>query len=274
MDDENGEKQAQNTQRPQQEQLNYTRPDGVEVHVPIVRAGMPDLFVALQPPQAAPYVMAPRNLEPQKIAEFFAARIPQVEELQADMRKRYEKSQSLKCRYQTGDVAYVMGRPFQLRVYPLGEHKHRVKSGARGRTTSKYSINPDISLLTLYVVHPRNYDEAKLAFNGYAEGVLLRNAVGLAGDFANFLLPDGKVPPVRMRAMRDRWSSDEAGALWLSTDLIPYPPDCLVYIIWRELEKKSPLPAEDIQKRFEKVLPGWKQARQMLADRAEPYSLQ
>ena len=270
MTGEPGQKQSEHGQ----EQLNYTRPDGVEVHVPIVRAGMPDLFVALQPPQAAPYVMAPRDLEPKKIAEFFAERIPQVEDLQADMRKRYEKSQSMKCRYQTGDVAYVMGRPFQLRVYPLGEHKHRVKAGARGRTTSKYSISPDISLLTLYVVHPRNYDEAKLAFNGYAENVILRNAVGLANDFAQFLTPGKSAPPVRMRAMRDRWSSDEAGALWLSTDLIPYPPDCLVYIIWRELEKKSPLPEHEVQERFAEVLPGWQQARRILAERAEPYSLQ
>lgn len=265
------EKPLQSTQ---QEKLNYTRPDGTPVQVPIVRAGMPDLFVALQPPQAEPYVMAPRDLEPQAIVDFFTKRVKQVEELRADMLKRYTKSPSRKCRYQTGDVAYVMGRPFQLRVYPLGQRKERPKAGARGRSTSKYSIDAGISLLTLYVVHPRNYDEAKLAFNGYAEGVLLRNAKGLTADFSKFLTPDGKVPPVRMRAMRDRWSSDEAGALWLSTDLIPYPPDCLVYIIWRELEKKSSLPSDQISKRFEKVLPGWRQAQKMLANRVEPYSLQ
>ena len=261
-------------QAPQQERLNYTRPDGVKVAVPIVRASMPDLFVALQPPTAAPYVMAPRDAQPQAIADFFAQHVVQVEELRSDMLKRYEKSQSRRCRFQTGDVAYVMGRPFQLRVYPLGERKQRIKSGARGRTTSKFSIDPAISLLTLYVVHPRNYDEAKLAFNGYAENVILRNAVGMVNDFSSFLIPDEKVPPVRMRAMRDRWASDEAGALWLSTDLIPYPPDCLVYTIWRELEKRSSLPEQAIRERFEAVLPGWKEARRMLVERAMPYSLQ
>lgn len=260
--------------QPQQEQLNYTLPDGQKVSVPIIRAGMPDLFVALRPPHAEPYVMAPRNLDPNKIIEFFTARVTQVEELRADMLKRYAKSPSMKCRYQTGDVAYVMGRPFQLRVYPLGQQKERPKTGARGRATSKYSIDAGISLLTLYVVHPRNYDEAKRAFNGYAETVLINNARKLAADFASFLMPGQSAPPVHMRAMRDRWSSDEAGALWLSSDLIPYPPDCLVYIIWRELEKRSALPPDQIEERFVKVLPGWRQAQQILFERAEPFSLQ
>lgn len=268
MTDDNGQ-QAQ-----PQERISYTTPDGVEVSVDIVRASMPDLFVALRPPNAEPYVMAPREVDPQIIVDFFAARVALVEELRADMLKRYAKSSSLKCRYQTGDVAYVMGRPFQLRVYPLGQSSKRPKSGARGRATSKFSINPEISLLTLYVIHPRNYDEAKLAFNGYAERVILRNAKGLAADFAKVLTPDEPVPTVRLRAMRDRWSSYEAGALWLSTDLVPYPPDCLVYVIWRELEKRSSLPEEEVHERFERVLPGWQQARDMLALRAEPYSLQ
>lgn len=256
------------------ERINYTRPDGVDVEVPIVRAGMPDLFVALQPPDALPYVMAPRDMQPQQIVDFFAARVEQVEELREEMLKRFAKTDSQKCRYQTGDVAYVMGRPFQLRVYPLGDKPQKVKGGARGRTTSKYSINAEISLLTLYVMHPRNYDEAKRAFNGYAENVILNNAVKLASDFASVLMPGQKVPNVRLRAMRDRWSSDEAGALWLSEDLIPYPPDCLVYVIWRELEKRATIPEEDMRELFERTLPGWKHARDLLATRAEPYSLQ
>ena len=218
-----------------QEKISYTTPEGVEVQVPIYRAGMPEVFVALQPPTAQPYIMAARDMPPQQIVDFFVPHVQQVEELRADMLKRFAKTDSEKCRYMTGDVAYVMGRPFQLRVYPLGNAN--MKKAARGRATAKFSIDAAISLITLYVVHPRNYDEAKLAFNSYAEGVILRNATGLVSDFMGILAPGAKPPVVRMRAMRDRWTSDEAGALWLSTDLIPYPPDCLVYPIWRELEK-------------------------------------
>lgn len=242
--------------------------------IPIVRAGMPDLFLALKPPEATPYIMASREAEPQQIMDFFAAQLPKLEDLRRDMRKRYEKSPTRKCRYQTGDVAYVMGRPFQLRVYPLTQQKTRMKAGARGCSTSKYALDAAVSLLTLYVVHPKNYDEAKLAFNGYAETVVLRNAESLVADFAALLMSDSPVPPVRMRAMRGRWSSSEAGALWLSTDIIPYPPDCLVYVLWRELEKQATISPEEAEAHLQRILPGWREAARMLSERADPYSLQ
>lgn len=255
-----------------QEKISYTRPDGVEIEVPIYRAGMPEVFVALQPPNAQPYIMAARDMPPQQIVDFFVPHVEEVEELRTDMIKRFAKTSSEKCRYMTGDVAYVMGRPFQLRVYPLGQNN--MKKAARGRATAKYTLNPAVSLITLYVVHPRNYDEARTAFNSYAEGVILRNATGLARDFTELLSPGAKPPTVRIRAMRDRWSSDEAGALWLSTDLIPYPPDCLVYTIWRELEKKATIPENLVREHFERVLPGWRSAQRMLSERAKPYSNQ
>lgn len=250
-----------------QEKLTYN-----DVEVPIYRAGMPEVFVALQPPNAQPYIMAPTNMEPDTIVQFFTAQIPAVEELRADMLKRFSKSSYGKCRYQTGDVAYVMGRPFQLRVYPLGDKK--MKAAARGRATAKYSLNPNVSLLTLFVVHPKNYDEARLAFNSYAEQVILRNAAGLVSDFSKFLMPGEKPPTVRMRDMRNRWSTNEAGALWISTDIVPYPPDCLVYVLWRELEKLATISEDEVKAHFERVLPGWKKAQEMLAQRPEPYCLQ
>lgn len=254
------------------EKISYSGPDGIETEVPIYRAGMPEVFVALQPPTAQPYIMAARDMEAKKIVDFFTQHINEVEELRADMRKRFAKGSTEKCRYMTGDVAYVMGRPFQLRVYPLGNAK--VKGAARGRATSKYSVNPAVSLLTMYVVHPRNYDEAKKAFNGYAESVILKNAKGLTESFSAILMPGEKAPTVRLRAMRGRWSVNEAGALWLSTDLIPYPPDCLVYTIWRELEKLATIPEDQVAAHFERTLPGWRNARQLLADRPKPYSNQ
>ena len=254
------------------EKINYTTPDGREVEVPVYRAGMPEVFVALQPPHAQPYVMASRDMPVQNIVDFFAAHVAEVEELRSDMLKRFSKGSYGKCRFRTGDVAYVMGRPFQLRVYPLGQRK--MKSVARGRATSKFSVNAAVSLLTLYVVHPRNYDEARLAFNSYAEGVLLRNAQGLANDFCQFLTPGVPAPQVRMRAMRGRWSSNEAGALWISTDIIAYPPDCLVYVLWRELEKIATIPEHEVAAHFARVLPGASAAQDMLATRPEPYSLQ
>lgn len=260
------------TNKQSKEHLNYTTPEGASIEVPIIRAGMPEVFVALQPPDAKPYIMAARNMEPKAIVDFFSQRVAVVEEMRQDILKRFAKGSYGKCRFQTGDVAYVMGRPFQLRVYPLATKK--MKNVARGRTTAKYSLKADVSLITLFVVHPKNYDEARLAFNSYAESVILRNAVGMVNDFSATFLPGMPVPPVRMRAMRNRWSAYEAGALWLSTDLIPYPPDCLVYTILKEMEEISPLSKMEFREHYERILPGWSAAGKMLAERAEPYSLQ
>ena len=127
-----------------QERINYKTPEGIEVEVPIIRAGMPDLFVALTPPTAEPYIMASRTMEVKTIVDFFTERVVAVEEMRQDMLKRFSKSSYGKCRFQTGDVAYVMGRPFQLRVYPLATK--RMKNVARGRATAKYSLKADISL--------------------------------------------------------------------------------------------------------------------------------
>ena len=251
------------------EQLTYN-----DIAVPIYRLSAPDLFVALQPPDATPYVVAPYDLAPQVIVQFFAERVGRIEEMREDMKKRFSKTDSLKCRYHTGDVAYIMGRPFQLRVYPLGDKKKKIKTGARGTVTSKYSVSADVSLLTLYVMHPGNYDDGKRVFESYAEGVILRNVAGMVEDFSRILMPDKKPPTIRMRAMRGRWTSHEAGALWISTDLIPYPPDCLIYAVWCELEKIAGVPEVISRSKLAELLPNWQDVQEILAKRPEPYCFQ
>jgi len=272
---ETGEGQAPGTSAPDG-QPAQDAPQGETITygdtvVPIRRAGMPEMFIALEPPDAAPYVMCPRDADPQAIVKFFGDRVAAVEELRVDMRKRYQKNKSEKCLYHTGDVAYVMGRPFMLRVYPLGQRK--IKSGARGRATAKYSINPELSLLTLYVVHSKNYDEAKLAFMGYAEGVIMRNAKGLVADCCKRIGYPDAVPPVKVRAMRNKFSAFEAGCLWLSSDLVPYPPDCLVYVIWREMMDKMGFDAAAQEKHLDTLM-DWREAQRLLAERPKPYSNQ
>ena len=251
------------------EQLTYG-----DTVVPIYRLSAPDLFIALQPPGADPYVVAPYDLHPQVIVQFVQERLPRIAELQEDMRKRFSKTASPRCRYQTGDIAHIMGRPFQLRVYPLNNKVKKIKAGARGTVTSKYSVSADISLLTLYVMHPKNYDDAKRVFDSYAETVIMNNASGMVRDFTRILGSESKPPAVRMRSMRDKFTSSEAGALWLSTELVPYPPECLMYAIWAELVRMLGIPEVLANDKLAEVLPNWQDVRQLLAARPEPYCLQ
>ena len=252
--------------------INYKTPEGLEVEVPVYRGPIQEVFLALRPPTAQPYVMAPRGMETQQIADFFGKHVAELEELRQDMLKRFAKGSYGKCRYQTGDVAYVMGRPFQLRVYPLGQRK--MKSAARGRATSKYSVNRDVSLIKLFVVHPKNYDEAKLAFTSYASSIVLFNAKKMTESLAKSIAPDAKLPAVRIRSMRGRWSACEAGALWISDSIIPYPPECLAFTVAKELQGLSNLSDEEFQTVLDRVVPNWREAAKILSERAEPYSMQ
>ena len=239
--------------------------------VPVRRANMPDMFIALEPPDAAPYIMCSKDADPKTLVQFLSERVQAVEELRVDMRKRFAKNKSLRCSYKTGDVAYVMGRPFMLRVYPLG--KVKVSGAMRGRATAKYSTRLDVSLLTLYVVHPKSFDEAKLAFMGYASEVIVKNARTMAADCCKRIGFPGEVPPVRLRAMRNKFSSFDAGCLWLSNDVVPYPPDCLVYVVWRELMNCMGMLEEQQENMLDTVL-NWRNASEILSVRAKPYSNQ
>lgn len=252
----------------QREQLKYN-----DTVVPIMRQNCQEIYAALEPPAATPYIVAPHGAQVQSIVDFFVPLIPKMEELRSDMKKRFAKGSYGKCAYRTGDVAYVMGRPFMLRVYPLNTSGGKVKA-ARGRATAKFSVDSSVSLLTLYVVHAKNFDEARVAFNAYAQRVIGKNALMIAHQFNEKLRPGEADPPVRLRAMRDKFASFEAGALWISNDIVPYPPDCLAYAIWRALESRATIGGFEAGELLDKSIPGWKQASELLAKRAKPYSNQ
>ena len=251
----------------QQEVLNYG-----DTKVPIRRESCAEMYIALQPPNALPYMVVPRKAEVDDIIGFFKARVERVEDLRAKMLKRFAKSKSLRCTYRTGDIAYVMGRPFMLHVVPLNTSGGLSKS-ARGRATIKYGVDTEVSLITLYVVQLKNYDQAKMAFNSYAHAVIMRNAPSMAEGCRRRVMPDAPEVVVKMREMRGRFAKFDGKVLWLSTDIAPYPVDCLVYAIWRELMAQATVSEEEAQAALESVLPGWKRASQILAEKAEPYSL-
>ena len=252
----------------QREQLEYG-----DVKVPIFRENCAEVYLALQPPQATPYIVAPRAMEADEIIKFFTAHVQVLQDLQSKMLKRFSKSQSEKCSYQTGDIAYVMGRPFMLQVYPLS-NKKKVKGGSRGRATVQYSVDTDISLLTLYVVKPTDYDQAKAAFLIYARAIVLKNATSFAASCAEAIWPGKKAPPVRLRAMRDRFSQVEAGCLWLSNDIVAYPVECLMYAVWHAMLPEATIDEQEAQALMEAKMPGWQHAAELLSTRAKPFSNQ
>jgi hypothetical protein len=252
-----------------QEQLEY---GGKKV--PIQRSGVAEMYIAIAAPEATPYVMAPHDTPPEDIVRFFSERIEKVEGLQADMVKRFAKSQSERCTYKTGDVAYVMGRPYQIRVVPLSTKGSAPSGGSRGRATVKFSVDNEVSLLTLYVMKTADFDQRRLAFRSYAERVVGYNALRMAAACLERTGAEEKQVPVRFRAFPGRFASLQSGCLWLSHDIVAYPVDCLVYAVWRELAPLSPLSGKDYTTALRRNIPGWERAARMLSDHAKPYSNQ
>ena len=244
--------------------------------VPVVRESCAEAYIALRPQTADPYIVAPRNMDAADVAEFFAEHADRLDPLREKMLKRLEKTKSDRCTFQTGDVAYVMGRPFMIAVQPLGSQTQRTRSGNRGRTTVKYSVDTDGSLLTLLVAKAGDYSQRRMAFMSFANAVVAKNAAGMVDVCRQRIMPDAADKPwsVRMRDMSGRFASLQGSALWLSHDIVPYPVDCLVYVIWRELMPHATIAPEEARRHLEAVLPGWERAARLLAERAKPYSNQ
>ena len=248
-----------------------------DLQVPIHRENSPETYLALQPPDALPYVVAPRDMPVETVAAFIQQNRQIIDELQADMRKHFKKTKSLKCRFRTGDVAYLLGRPFMLRSYPLSSVK-KVKRGIRGRANVQATMHRDYSVIDLYVAQVGNFDQGKAAFLSYAQPVFARNVKSLLEQCMQRVFPQAVMPAnVNCRPMRDSWVRfDEArDTVWFSEKLIPYPPDAVVYAYLVEAVKYY-APDADESQRLELLqagVPNWQEMRALLQDPQNRFSI-
>lgn len=250
--------------------------DGLKV--PIRRQPTHETYIAFQPPNALPYVVAPLDKEPKEIVEFVQNRIVLIRELRQEMLKRFEKSQSMRCRYHTGDVAYLFGRPFMLRVQPLSKLKGKNKSG-RGRMTIKTTTQSDVSVINLFIVKPGNYDQGQAAFLSYAKPLLERNVQGLVPQCMARAFPQKQIPrTIKSRPMRNAWVSfdENTNTVWFSERLIPYPPDAIAYAFLVEIMKFLAPDAteEERVEILDRGVPHWKRMKDLLADSDSVYAKQ
>lgn len=242
--------------------------DGLKV--PIWRQPTHETYIALQPPQALPYIVAPLDKKPEEIIQFVQHWVEIVRELRAEMLKRFEKSSSLKSHYQTGDVVHLFGRPFMLRVYPLNKPRS-VTGGSRGRVKVKANAQNEVSIINLYVMQTKDYDQARLAFLSFAKPIMTRNMHDLMKQSRDRALPGVDVPKnVVCRPMRDNWLKvdEKVDTVYVSERLIAYPPDCVVYAFLLEMIRIH-APEASEEERHEILtdgLPNWPRFKAILAD--------
>jgi len=248
-----------------------------DLDVAIVRQSTQEVYLALQPPDANAYVVAAFETPVEEIALFVQQRLDALRELRTDMIKHFKKTKSMKCRFRTGDIAHLLGRPFMLRAYPLATSHGKVK-GHRGRANVHAVMYPDISVIDLYVVQSGNYDQGRAAFFSYAKPVFAHNVESLLQQSMQRVFPDATLPAsVNCRPMRDSWVrfDDEHDTVWFSESLIPYPAYVVVYAFLSEAVKRYAADASDEQRELliARGVPGWQEMRDILADPNNRYAL-
>jgi len=270
-----GQSEAPQNEAPRNELIEF-HGDYSDIKVPIRREPSHEIYIALQPPEALPYVVAPLDMPAEEVAGFVQQRLDVIRELRGVMLKRFKKTKSLRCRFRAGDVVHLLGRPFMLRINVLSTTKNMKKS-TRGRANVKASIQPDVSVILLEVVQSGNYDQARLAFLSFAKPVFAQNIRSLIQQSMQRVFPEAHVPAtVNSRPMRDNWVriDDEKDTVWFSESLIPYPPHAVVYAYLVEIIKRL-APHASEEERNELLTKGvvnWQQMKALLADPNNPFA--
>ncbi|MDR2716093.1 MAG: M48 family metallopeptidase [Coriobacteriaceae bacterium] len=246
--------------------------------VAIRRQATHETYIALQPPDAAAYIVAPLDKKPEEIVAFVKEWIGVIREVRADMLKRFEKSKSPKCHYQTGDVAFLFGRPFMLRVFPISSTGGK-KKASRVRANVNAAIRSEVSVIDLFLFKTGDYDQARLAFLAMAKPIFARNAEGLVRQCMGRAFPEAPVPAhVKVRPLRGDWVQIDRArdTVWVSEGLIPYPPECMVYAYLHEMAKILAPEAGEEERHalLDRGLPGWPKLKAILADADSPYAHQ
>ncbi len=241
---------------------------------PVVRAPVPDLYFQIDPPDATPTIHASLDATNEQIIALVDQNLSLVRELREDMLKRYRHTSSTACRYRTGDIAYVLGRPFFLRVYGAAQ-RGQMRHAARGRASASTRFYPAVSMVELYVMQPGNYDQGRQAFLSWARPILINNVPVLA----KHALEDAGLDPALPRRVMMRPGMGEmiridpaAQTLWVSDELVGFPPGCIVYAFMRAATAGLDEPTR--QELLEKACPDWRESGTLLRDKGCIYRRQ
>jgi len=272
------------SQARQIEQIHF---DGIDARV--FRGASPDVFIAFEPPEAKPFVSAGLKTPPEELVAFVNERLPSIRDMRAEMIRHFSKTNSLECRFQTGDVAYLLGRPFMIRVYPE-DSSRKLRHAARGRGNTTVTVHADISLVNIFVIQVGSYDQRRLTFMKWASAVFAKNAQMIVDQASSMAGITDKVPgKVQTRPMRGRLVRLDPirHVVWMSEDLLAFPPICIGYAFMNEMARElAPLAdggampeererAKDAHDAFvERGCPSWRRAKEILDAENSPYRRQ
>lgn len=249
---------------------------------PIVRTQIPETYFSFAPPLGTPAIYTHSAVPNSQLIGFVNQWLPEAKEAMAQIRRHYAKNPERACRFETADVAYVLGRPFVLQVKPLAQGQ--MKKAARGRVQMGVGICDELSTVVLNVVQLGSYDQRRGAFMSWANSVLVNNADGLCRQVLERMGVDlGYDLTYKVRPLKDMivTINEQAHIAWLSESLNAYPAFCIAYAFACAIAKIVPPPDDDIaeatiwrQKLIEAGCPDAQEARELLRDPDSPLARQ
>ncbi|MBQ9058534.1 MAG: DUF45 domain-containing protein [Atopobiaceae bacterium] len=264
----------------------------------IYRSAGVEPYFSLIPPQAKPSIVAPPTMSDDELLTFAEARMTLMRAIRKEAVERYNEAgrRRLRCHYRTGDSAYVLGRPYVIRVISTSSPElhqsrqlpQRDATTLHQRTQSGASLRHDLSLVTLYVDNPSSLEERREVFLNWARPLFVAGISPYIKQSARRAQLIGKVPSlVDARSTRRGLVrfDDRRNTIWFSDELIAFPPICSSYAFMLEVARNSIVDEEEGVRARERTqalrdelvaqgCPGWMRAKLILDNADSPYRRQ
>ncbi len=217
------------------------------MEIEITRKKIKNLYLRVKAPTGKIKVSAPLHLSEKKIWQFIEKNQAWI---LAQRKKQASKEQNLAKEYKDGEIHYLWGQPFTLRVIEKG---------------GRYLL--EISEKEIIYTLPPGSELAKREkhYLGWCKKILLDQAL-VFSDFWQERM-QLKSREIRIKKMRSKWGSCniKEKRIWLSLNLIHYPQECLEFILVHEL---AHLLERGHNKRFYAImdhfLPSWRERAKIL----------
>ncbi|ACV75711.1 MAG: SprT family zinc-dependent metalloprotease [Zymomonas mobilis] len=218
---------------------------GVVIH--ILRKEIKNLYIRLSPDDGSVVVSAPRKMKEATLRNILAGRMAWIEKRQ----KRYQKAIEIKAQDRGEEAYWLWGKKYHLEI-------------VAGSLQSKILPLPPSRLQMHTAIAPSAEKKEKwlaLWFRSQLEQAI----PDLAARWEKII--GVKVAVWRVKTMKTLWGSCNvrAGRIWLNSELVKKPPECLEYVVVHEMVH---LLEASHNRRFysfmDRFLPDWKERRRRL----------
>ncbi|MFT8973042.1 SprT family zinc-dependent metalloprotease [Zymomonas mobilis] len=218
---------------------------GVVIH--ILRKEIKNLYIRLSPDDGSVVVSAPRKMKEATLRHILAGRMAWIEKRQ----KCYQKAIEIKAQDRGEEAYWLWGEKYHLEIVS-GSLQSKILPMSPSRLQMHTAIAPSAEKKEKWLA---------LWFRAQLEQAI----PDLAARWEKII--GVKVAVWRVKTMKTLWGSCNvrAGRIWLNSELVKKPPECLEYVVVHEMVH---LLEASHNRRFyafmDRFLPDWKERRERL----------